>query len=69
MEITKLARFLGTEVSDELIQNIDSLCQFDAMKKEKNVTEDVTEWRDNNPGMYRKGERKERESNITLLSK
>lgn len=55
-EITKLAGFLGTEVSDELIRNIDSLCQFDAMKKEKNVTEDVTEWRDNNPGMYRKGQ-------------
>lgn len=60
---------MGTEVSDELIQNIDSLCQFDAMKKDKNAVKDVTEWRDNNPsGMYRKGER-ERERELNQLKK
>ena len=25
------------------------------MKQEKNAGEDASEWRDNNPGMYRKG--------------
>jgi hypothetical protein len=56
-EIKKLAEFMKVDASDEMLKTIDSLCQFDKMKKEKNVNEDPSEWRDNNPGMYRKGER------------
>ncbi|XP_048732222.2 sulfotransferase 1B1-like isoform X2 [Ostrea edulis] len=55
-EIKRLADFLKVDVSDEMVRKIDSLCHFDKMKKEKNVNEDPSEWRDNNPGMYRKGQ-------------
>ncbi|XP_061172334.1 sulfotransferase 1B1-like [Saccostrea echinata] len=55
-EIKRLAGFLNVEASDELVTQINSLCQFDKMKNEKNSGEDLSEWRDNNPGMYRKGQ-------------
>ena len=54
-EILRLAKFLEVEASEDLVKAIDDLCSFDKMKKEKNKHEDVNEWKDKEPGMYRKG--------------
>jgi hypothetical protein len=56
-EIKKLAEFLKVEASEELLKTIDNLCNFETMKDEKNLIEDLPAWRNNNPGMYRKGKR------------
>ncbi|KAJ8321379.1 hypothetical protein KUTeg_001061 [Tegillarca granosa] len=53
-EIQKLAKFLGKEGDDQLYKDINTLCQFDRMKveKDKGLAE---KWVDNKPGWYRKG--------------
>ncbi|XP_063429481.1 sulfotransferase 1B1-like [Mytilus trossulus] len=55
-EIKRIAKFLEIEATDDLVQKIDDLCSFEKMKKEKNKHEDVNEWKDKEPGMYRKGQ-------------
>lgn len=55
-EILRLAKFLEVEASEDLVKAIDDLCSFDKMKKEKNKHEDLNEWKDKEPGMYRKGQ-------------
>jgi hypothetical protein len=37
------------------VREIDDLCSFDKMKGDKNKHEDPTEWKNKQPGMYRKG--------------
>ena len=39
----------------ELIEDIVEKCDFSKMKKEKDPLENKEEWRDGQPGMYRKG--------------
>ncbi|KAL3857295.1 hypothetical protein ACJMK2_011980 [Sinanodonta woodiana] len=57
-EIKHLARFLGVKEDEELIKSIAEACDFERMKKEKTPLEIATadEWRDKEPGMYRKGQ-------------
>ena len=40
----------------ELIADIAEKCSFSTMKKEKDPMENKAEWKDGQPGMYRKGE-------------
>jgi hypothetical protein len=53
-----LAKFLEVEVDENLVREIDDLCSFDKMKGDKNKHEDPTEWKNKQPGMYRKGKQK-----------
>ena len=55
-EIEKLSKYLEVKVDRELIVDIAEKCSFSSMKKEKDPMEDKSEWRDGQPGMYRKGE-------------
>jgi hypothetical protein len=57
-EIRNLAKFLEVEVDENLVRDIDDLCSFDKMKGDKNKHEDPTEWKNKQPGMYRKGKQK-----------
>ena len=41
----------------ELIADIADKCSFNNMKKEKDPMENMAEWKDGQPGMYRKGMR------------
>lgn len=54
-EIGRLATFLKMDGSTALYEDIASQCNFKKMKKDKDVLEDTAEWKDNKPGMYRKG--------------
>ena len=40
----------------DLIADIAEKCSFSTMKKEKDPMENKAEWKDGQPGMYRKGE-------------
>ena len=55
-EIEKLSKFLEVKVDKELIADIAEKCSFSRMKKEKDPMENKAEWKDGQPGMYRKGE-------------
>lgn len=55
-EIRRVAKFLDIDASNDLIKDINDLCSFDKMKKEKNKHEIAADWKDNQPGMYRKGQ-------------
>ena len=54
-EIEKLSNFLNIKVDRDLIEDIAKKCDFSNMKKEKDPMEDASEWKDGQPGMYRKG--------------
>ncbi|KAL3857294.1 hypothetical protein ACJMK2_011979 [Sinanodonta woodiana] len=57
-EIKQLAQFLGVKADEELIKCIAGACDFERMKKEKNLLDIATadEWRDKELGIYRKGQ-------------
>lgn len=55
-EIEKLSNFLNIKVDRDLIEDIAKKCDFSYMKKEKDPMEDASEWKDGQPGMYRKGQ-------------
>ncbi|KAK3603259.1 hypothetical protein CHS0354_007590 [Potamilus streckersoni] len=57
-ETRRLARFLNVKADDRLIQNISEACNFDRMKQDKDSIdkEIADEWRDQQLGMYRKGQ-------------
>ncbi|XP_062588049.1 sulfotransferase 1B1-like [Saccostrea cucullata] len=54
-EIRNLAEFLAVSCSSDLSHDISAQCSFLVMKEEKDPLEDITEWKDGEPGMYRKG--------------
>lgn len=54
-EIGRLATFLKTEGTETLYKDIADQCNFKKMKREKDPLEDTAEWKDDKPGMYRKG--------------
>ncbi|XP_033748045.1 sulfotransferase family cytosolic 1B member 1-like [Pecten maximus] len=54
-EVSRLASFLKTEGTETLYKEIAKQCNFQKMKKEKDPLEDTAEWKDDKPGMYRKG--------------
>lgn len=47
--------FLGLKSSAELMAEIAERCDFASMKRDKDVLENLSEWKDGQPGMYRKG--------------
>ncbi|KAK3601961.1 hypothetical protein CHS0354_030680 [Potamilus streckersoni] len=58
-EVRRLTKFIGIPLSDELINAIAEKCSFHNMVKDKMGLEDEKwrkVWRDEKPGMYRKGE-------------
>ncbi|KAK3084922.1 hypothetical protein FSP39_021506 [Pinctada imbricata] len=55
VQVKRIAEYLGKAASQELIKDIVDLCSFKKMKKEKDPLEDLNEWKDKQPGMYRKG--------------
>lgn len=55
-EVKRLAKFLEVDLDESVLKQIDEMCQFDKMKKEKNKNENPDEWKDKEPGMYRKGQ-------------
>jgi len=55
-EIKKVSDFLGLKRDDRLIEEIADKCEFSKMKKEKDSMENKAEWKDGQPGMYRKGQ-------------
>ena len=54
-EINRIGKFLEVSTEDNLISGISALCSFNAMKNDKRSCEDVKEWKNNRPGMYRNG--------------
>ncbi|KAJ8308661.1 hypothetical protein KUTeg_013535 [Tegillarca granosa] len=54
--VKRLAKFLEVDLDESVLKQIDEMCQFDKMKKEKNKNENPDEWKDKEPGMYRKGQ-------------
>ena len=56
-EIDKLSKFLDVKVDTELTEDIAEKCSFSSMKKEKDPMENKDEWKEGQPGMYRKGNR------------
>ncbi|XP_033736239.1 sulfotransferase family cytosolic 1B member 1-like [Pecten maximus] len=55
-EVTRIAKFLGVDCDQTFLQEVNDLCHFDRMKKEKNALEQADGWKGDEPGMYRKGE-------------
>lgn len=55
-EITKLSEYLGLKTDKRLIEEIAEKCEFSNMKKEKDPLENMADWKDGKPGMYRKGQ-------------
>lgn len=55
-EITKISDFLGLKTDPRLAEEIANKCSFDQMKKEKDPLENTVDWKDGQPGMYRKGQ-------------
>ena len=55
-EVEKLAKFLEVKAERNLVEDIVDKCDFSKMKKEKDPMEVKAEWRDGQPGMYRKGD-------------
>ncbi|KAK3093124.1 hypothetical protein FSP39_011381 [Pinctada imbricata] len=55
-EIQRLAKFLEVDRDEKFIREVDELCQFDRMKKDKDKIENADEWKNGQPGMYRKGQ-------------
>ena len=43
------------KTDQKLLESIVEKCDFSEMKKEKDALENKSEWRDGQPGMYRKG--------------
>ncbi|KAJ8309089.1 hypothetical protein KUTeg_013963 [Tegillarca granosa] len=57
-EVTRLSKFLGIEQTEEtlaLCKNVTKMCEFEAMKAEKDPIEAVANYWSNGPGNYRKG--------------
>lgn len=54
-EIKRLAEFLGVGCNSQLSQEICEMCSFSVMKQDKDPLEDASEWKQGEPGMYRKG--------------
>lgn len=54
-EVKHLADFLEISCSNNLARDISAQCSFSIMKKDKDPLEDMAEWKNGEPGMYRKG--------------
>lgn len=54
-EVKRLCEFLEKDIELQVLRDIVHLCDFNKMKKDKDPLEDLDEWKDQQPGMYRKG--------------
>ena len=50
-----MAKFLDVECDKEFLKKVEDMCSFEKMKKDKDKIENKDEWKDGQPGMYRKG--------------
>ena len=62
-----MAKFLEVDCDKEFLQNVEDMCQFDKMKKEKAKIENMTIWKEGEPGMYRKGNHKTKKKYRTKI--